>query len=190
MPAIPTFASVFALVLILLAGCTAGSPTPTATPSPTPTPTSGCGFPPPSNIRTMTHEEFESWLRFQLPLTPARCVLTDEQIQRIMADFADDQARQRRWDQHFVLVDQMANQRAIYREISFDNFISPGELLYLCDEVTNWRGELDGIMDFMSEYRRAEPEFVQNDPSLNTLESETRRLLIWVASLETRCNPN
>ena len=52
-----------------------------------------------------------------------------------MESFESDQARQRRWKKYLESVDTMTEQRVIYREVSKDEFISPGELLYLCDSV-------------------------------------------------------
>ena len=107
-----------------------------------------------------------------------------------MEDFEEDQVSLRRWKRHFGLIDQMADQRAIRRTLTADESISPAELLYICDQALNWRAELEGIIDFMNEYRQVEPEVVEENPALQALESETREQLIWMSSIDTRCSPN
>lgn len=146
-----------------------------------------CGWIMPSSFAEMTRSEYETWLRDEMPHTATGCELPDEQIRRVLESFESDQASQRRWKQHFDMIDVMANQRAIYREITDDEFISPSELLYLCAGVEGWQAELNDIMDFLAEYRRAELEFVAKNESLSILQSETQKLQEWNSSLLTRC---
>lgn len=146
-----------------------------------------CGWIMPSDWHEMTRAEYETWLRDEMPHTTTGCQLPDEQIRRVMESFESDQASQRRWKQHFDMIDVMANQRAVYREITDDEFISPSELLYLCAGVEGWQAELNDITDFLAEYRSAEPEFFDKNESLSILQSETQKLQDWNSSLLTRC---
>ena len=149
-----------------------------------------CGWIMPTGWAYMTEPEYESWLREEMPQTTTGCELPEHQIQKALAGFYEDQVRQRRWERHFEMIDVMANIRADYRQIAADEFISPAELLYICNAVVDWRLELDSVIAFLVEYREAEPEFVEKDPSIGTLESETQKLLMWVGDVEVRCSVN
>ncbi len=146
-----------------------------------------CGWTGPQGLTEMTRSEYEAWLRDEMPHTATGCELTDEQIRRVMESFESDQARQRRWEKYLESVDTMTEQRVIYREVSKDDFISPGELLYLCDSVEIWQVELNGIMDFLAEYQLAEPEYFDQIESTYSLSSETQKLQVWNSSLSIRC---
>ena len=141
----------------------------------------------PSDWHEMTRAEYETWLRDEMTQTATGCELPDEQIRRVMESFESDQVKQRRWIKYREMVSVMADQRAIYREITKDEFISPGELLYLCDGVETWQVELKDIMDFLAEYRLAEPEVFDEIESTYSLSSETQELQVWNSSLLTRC---
>ena len=178
--------SIFTLVLLFV-GCG------TETASDKPAEDSGnldCGWIMPTGWAHMTRDEYESWLRKDMPHTITGCELPEHQIQRALAGFYEDQVRQRRWERHFEKIDVMVNIRAEYRQLAADEFISPAELLYMCNAMVDWRVALDSIVAFLDECREVEPEFVEKDPSIRTLESETQKLLIWVADIEIRCNVN
>ena len=180
------------LTLTLTAGLLLASCSP-ETPIDNPPRDSGepeCSWIMPENWGHMSRDEYERWLRLVMPGTPSGCELTDEQIRRIMETLEEDQVRKLRWEKHFEMIDVMANIRAEYRQIAADEFISPVEDIFMCQRVRTWRTELDGVITFMDDYRRADPEHVQANPSLTTLESETQKLLIWVDSVETRCGVN
>lgn len=144
----------------------------------------------PSGWAYMTRDEYESWLREEMPQTITGCELPEPQIQRVLMEFHEDQVSQRRWERHFEMIDVMANIRAEYRQIAADEFISPVELIYMCDALARWRVELNGITTFLDEYREAEPKLVARDSSLRTLGEETQKLLAWVGAVELRCGGN
>ena len=174
---------VFVIAVVALVGCVSQTVNQSGSDSSEP----DCGWIMPSGFAEMTRYEYETWLRDEMPHTATSCELTDEQIRRVMESFESDQARQRRWKKYLESVDTMTEQRVIYREVSKDEFISPGELLYLCDSVEIWQVELNSIMDFLAEYHLAEPEYFDQIESTYSLSSETQKLQVWNSSLMIRC---
>ncbi len=137
----------------------------------------------------MSEEELESWLRNELP-SRDNCSLPEGRIQDILRDFKEDQASVERWERLRHLQDRMIDQRMIYREVTADEFIEPAELLFLCNHHSEWQSELDGILDYLDEYRRLEPGAAEGNSALTEeLESETRKLLVWMVSVDAKCSP-
>lgn len=175
------FVSVLAMML-LVAGCVSD----TANEKPP----DDCGWKLPANFETMTRDEYESWLRNEMPYELSGCEVSEERMQIIFSTFEEDQAGTRRWKRQFDVNDAMVEQRSIRRTITADEFIHPAELLYMCDEVVGWREGLEGIMNYLDDYRKAEHGVVEQHQSLQELESETRKLLEWTDAVEIRCGVN
>ena len=150
-----------------------------------------CFWTPPEGFADMTAQEYETWLREEMPSEAmghsTDCDLTDEQISGLLETLADDQVRQGRWKRHFDLHDRMISIRAEYRAITADGVLDLAETGYVCNALSTWLVELNGYTQFVADYRRDEPELVENTPSLRDLESESIKLLNWLSTVEPSC---
>ena len=177
---------VFLIVVLALAGCVSDIDNGRSKDSSKPS----CSWIMPGGFADMTRGEYENWLREEMPsqaIGDSDCELTDEQIQGLLESLEEDQVRQGRWKRHFDLHDRMIEIRTEYRTITADGIVDTLETAHVCNVLDTWRLQLTEILNFLVDYRRVEPQLVENTPSLRDLESESAKMLGWLKSVDPTC---
>ncbi len=168
------------LLTVLFVGCTSGEMPDAALPE--------CrGFAGAATFTEMSKEEWEYWLRNELPARDS-CTLPESRIQSMLVNFEEDQLNAKRWEHFQDLHQRMIGLRTAYREIVADDAIDDEEERLLCSDHDEWRAELEGILDYIDEYRKLEPWAISAQ-SVTLVESETQKLLVFLDDVATRCDP-
>ena len=71
--------------------------------------------------------------------------------------------------------------------VNADRVIDLAESRDLCYKAPQWREQLDGVLEYVVEYRAVEPGLVTRTPRLHNLEIEAERALVVVSGLEEEC---
>ena len=132
-------------------------------------------------FQAMTKDEFEAWLRSNRP------DLSEDGIQRNLADFEENKAVQRRWTEqqhHWNNLDALDEAIA---DIQEDRVIDATEAAFICTVAHQWAEQMKAAQAYIRDYRQHDAELVTETPSLHKLESEASAKGEFVADLIASC---
>ena len=132
-------------------------------------------------FQSMSKDEFEAWIRSN------RQDLSEDGIQRNLANFEEHQAAQRRWTaqrDHWENLD--AFDQAISR-IQEDRVVDATEASHICSVAPQWTEQMEAALKYIRDYRQHDPDLVTKTPSLHKLESDGTAKADFVADLIANC---
>ncbi len=99
----------------------------------------------------------------------------------------EDLARQARWKEQFHHYDNLNAFTDSLLEINSDRVIDEDELDRICFLLEQWDGQLNAAVDYVVEYREAEPAVIKANPGLQNLEDKAREGLAFLVESQKVC---